>query len=444
MNLTLQSYLDHQWCDAIVLNIEKPELGRAGPATLEYQQDYALRHFQQRGLPACSLNWPVELALISRSKQWFAFLDDILPSGAGRKIWVERLGIGNLGANAQDAELLRQGTIAPVGNWRVKEAVEALDAQNFSKGLRFDLKLAADRDTDFLDYANSMGAISGGASGAGGEAPKFLVRRDELNQVWIDAHQDDPHSMDRPYLVKFPRNRRTEEDQDILRGEYFYYQELADLGIPTVDTQAMQLIEGERSPSLWLPRFDIEVAHDGIRRYGMESVYSIMKAQPGQHLNQFQVVRTLAAVLKDEPGVSQNDLVFDYLRRDFLNVCFGNSDNHGRNTAVIKTPLGMRLSPVYDFAPMKADSEGITRVATWGGSPELYELGGQFNWMAIAQALGELTDPDQLIDQLRKLATKIEGLRDRLAARGMPESLLNRPALGLSGLDARLKKWELI
>ena len=60
----------------------------------------------------------------------------------------------------------------------------------------------------------------------------------------------------REQVVKFPRGKRLADDQDILRAEYCYYQELAALGIPTIDTNAMRLVEGARFPSLWLPRFD--------------------------------------------------------------------------------------------------------------------------------------------------------------------------------------------
>ena len=34
----------------------------------------------------------------------------------------------------------------------------------------------AERNIDFLEYAQQMGAISSGATGAGGEAPKLLIR----------------------------------------------------------------------------------------------------------------------------------------------------------------------------------------------------------------------------------------------------------------------------
>lgn len=57
--------------------------------------------------------------------------------------------------------------------------------------------------------------------------------------------------------MKFPRGQRTTIDNDILRAEYHFYHELAALGVATIDTQGMRLIEGERYPSLWLPRFDV-------------------------------------------------------------------------------------------------------------------------------------------------------------------------------------------
>ncbi|MGK3141618.1 HipA domain-containing protein [Pantoea sp. C2G6] len=48
-----------------------------------------------------------------------------------------------------------------------------------------------------------------------------------------------------------------------------------------------------------------------------------------------------------------------------LNIQFGNSDNHGRNSAILKKDSGMWLAPIYDFAPMKADPEGVVRTTQW-------------------------------------------------------------------------------
>lgn len=56
------------------------------------------------------------------------------------------------------------------------------------------------------------------------------------------------------------------------------------------------------------------------------------------------------------------ELIADYLRRDLINKILGNADNHGRNTAIIRTRDAVRLAPIYDLAPMVMDQEGITQM----------------------------------------------------------------------------------
>lgn len=161
---------------------------------------------------------------------------------------MDYLGLHALPAGRQDAELLAHGTIAPVGNLRIKEAVPDAAAKKTLEERRFPMQSVVERQGDFLEYAQQMGSASGGATGAGGEAPKLLLRLTEDEQVWIDTWQDDPHQPDLPMLVKFPRGSRSSDDCDILRAEYHYYQELTSLGVETINTAQMRLVEGERYP----------------------------------------------------------------------------------------------------------------------------------------------------------------------------------------------------
>lgn len=80
-----------------------------------------------------------------------------------------------------------------------------------------------------------------------------------------------------------------------------------------------------------------------------------------------------------DPAADIRELVF----RDVLNVAMGNTDNHGRNSAVLKTPDGaVRLSPLYDFAPMFLDDQGIPRICRWTGA----QSGGMPDWGALRNA----------------------------------------------------------
>lgn len=454
MQLTIQTYVEGQWCDAAQLTLTNPEQGHAGESLLGYHpQAYALEHLGHDGLAACSLRLPVDLMQIYRAKPWFNFLDDIMPAGASRRYWVSHLGIGHLSPKQQDAQLLARGTIAPVGNLRVKEAVPVVPAGSRLAHMRFSLADVVERQNDFLEYAQAMGAASGGATGAGGEAPKLLLRASLANDafpkdIWIDTWQDDNTNQDQHYLVKFPRGKRTQDDCDILRAEYHYYHELHSLGMETIDLASMRLQEGEQYPSLWLPRFDVGFEMGKCKRYGLESVYALLAKPPGSFLNHFSVLRDVISILQQQYAVQELGKKFDraafvceWVKRDFLNVVYGNSDNHGRNTALIKRPQGIWLSPIYDFAPMKADPEGVTRTTTWG-SP--YEEAGRFDWHAIAMALSDLVEPERVISELKQLAVQLVDLRERLAARGVPEQLLAKPTFGFDFLNEKLRNWQLV
>lgn len=449
MQLTLQAYLDGKWRDAAQLTLLEPDRGGSGEALLGYHpQAYALEHMGRDDIAACSLRLPVDLMQTYRCKPWFSFLDDIMPAGASRRYWVTHLGIGHLSPVQQDVQLLAKGTIAPVGNLRIKDALPEKPANSQLTSMRFSLADVVERQHDFLEYAQAMGAASGGATGAGGEAPKLLVRASRNDEIWIDTWQDDAHNTDQHYLVKFPRGKRSQDDCDILRAEYHYYHELQSLGMDTIDLSSMRLIEGEQYPSLWLPRFDVTVDSGTCERYGLESVYSILDKPPGSFLNHFSCLRELTTLLQQQYSVQELGQVFnqaafvcEWVKRDFLNVVYGNSDNHGRNTALIKRPQGIWLSPIYDFAPMKADPEGVTRTMVWGGS---YEEAGRFDWIAIAHALGDLVEPELVIHELRLLASQLNGLRERLAVRGVAERLLAKPTFGFEFLDEKLTQWQLL
>jgi len=446
--LTVQAFHQGQWHDAAELVFEHPERGRRGPARLGYLTDYALEWLDHDDEHACSLRLPIELMNTHQSPRWFTFLDDIMPSGASRRYWVAQLGISALGEAEQDVALLAKGTIAPVGNLRIKEALPERPAGSTLEQQRFAMVDVVNRDSDFLAYAQQMGAAGGGATGAGGEAPKLLLRCSSDDQVWIDTYQDDPANIDQHYLVKFPRGQRTVIDNDILRAEYYFYHELAALGVATIDTQGMRLIEGARYPSLWLPRFDVGYQEGALARYGLESVYSVMGKEPGSFLNHFAVVGVLVDMLSQQFRVRESGDHFDtarfvseWVKRDLLNVAFANSDNHGRNAALLKTPQGTWWAPVYDFAPMKADPEGIVRTITWGAP---FEEGREFNWAAIAERLSVYLPPERLMAELKALGSQLVGLKKRLAQRGVPNTILALDAVGLDHLDAKLQRWGLV
>ncbi|MFA0521887.1 type II toxin-antitoxin system HipA family toxin, partial [Vibrio sp. 10N.222.55.E8] len=73
--------------------------------------------------------------------------------------------------------------------------------------LYFSVDDVKNRAGDFLDYAQQRGAAAGGATGAGGEAPKLILRYgfdhgSGSEKIWIDPYQDDNSNHDLHYLVK--------------------------------------------------------------------------------------------------------------------------------------------------------------------------------------------------------------------------------------------------
>ena len=434
--LTLQTYFDQAWHDAAHLSINIDEK----TVTLHYLQDYALPNLFQQLETACSVNLPVELMLNYESQGWFNFIQDILPSGSSRRYWVERLGINHLSQWEQDIELLQKAVIAPVGNLRIKEALPERHEDNL-EAITFAQNDVVERHVDFLEYAQEMGAISGGATGAGGEAPKLLVRLNKDNNVWIDTFQNDPTNLDRHYLVKFPRSQMTDWDCNILRAEYAFLKELSHLNQNSIDAAHSFLIEGERFPSLWLPRFDVGYSSNQVNRYGLESLYSIID-KPGGNLNHFEVLDAVHQHLNNLPGYHPQYFAEEWVKRDLLNVIFANSDNHGRNTAFIKKHGQITLSPIFDFAPMKADLDGIIRTIKWGRP---FEAGGEFDWQGIINHLDDdLYERDAIWENLKNTASQLIGLKQRLIEKGAAEELLNIPALGMNTIETRLKKWALI
>jgi serine/threonine-protein kinase HipA len=126
IRLTIQIFHNSQWHDAAELELNEPSRGRYGEAKLGYKFDYAVQWMGLDDERSCSLNLPVELIETYRSAPWFTFLDDIIPSGASRRYWINKLGLMGIPSHEQDATLLHHGTIAPVGDLRIKESLPEL------------------------------------------------------------------------------------------------------------------------------------------------------------------------------------------------------------------------------------------------------------------------------------------------------------------------------
>lgn len=438
--LTLQLHAQGQWQDAMTLNIAQPEKGFLSPCQFAYNSSYVKANLDAYGSSfekAVSVTLPVDFDS-QVSKRAPAFLYDIAPSGAAKRFLLKHMGRDKPEGQADDIFLLTRSTPAPIGNLRIKESVELLDT-TAPMGFSFDDVVS--RDQRFLEYAYEQGAAIGGATGAGGEAPKLLLTEGRDGLLYPDAVLDDGEAACH-WFVKFARNQGLGNDQTILRAEYLYYTALRTLGIETVATAELALKEAEK-PSLWMKRFDREIGVSGVQRLAVESVYSLAGVtEPGSRMDHLEVIGTLARLwINAGQNAQVPDLVADYLRRDLINKILGNSDNHGRNTAIIRSGEALRLAPIYDLAPMVMDAEGITRTTKWS-SP--VERAGEVDWRGACQLLKPWVDPEQAFERLRHDARVLLALPDLLSASGLPDAVMNHPAIALKNLEQRMKGWDLL
>jgi serine/threonine-protein kinase HipA len=447
-DLTLQIYTAGNWHDAMILSFDSPEKGFESRCSFGYETPYLVENIEGIGTPfakAVSARFPLDWE--GKRSCAPAFLHDIAPAGAAKKFLLTHIGRDKPADVSADLYLLARSTPAPIGNMRIKESAEAVDQR---ESIGFKRQDVISRDNRFLEYAYEQGAAIGGATGAGGEAPKLLLAQDKGADLYPDAVLDDA-DVTQHWFVKFSRNKGTRNDQDILRSEYHYYKALQKLGIETVAEQGLALEEATK-PSLWMQRFDRQVTPQGVERFAVESIYSLAQiTTPGSPMDHMEVIRLLAGLWRDAgQGDQVPNLVADYLRRDLLNKILGNSDNHGRNTAIIRDTASFRLAPIYDLAPMVMDDEGVTRTTKW---PKELERAGDVNWRGVCQALTDIADPNDplaaLIDlpgsfeRLREDAKHLLALPDILTDSGLPEATMNHPRIALKNLEQRLKEWDL-
>lgn len=379
--LDIQLFHLGRWHTAAIFSVDDTTCGHAGVANLDYHLDYAAEHLNNSDpRAALSCRFPINFARYS-AERWPAFILDMMPSGAGRDKWLARRGLSD--SLAADWELLSFGAGSPPGNLRVREAVvdhRAIigpDAEgNSIEGLShpgFSREDILQRGEHFIEYAYQHGALTAGASDVQGEAPKFLLVEDH-NGRWHAEGAIDDSRVAKHWLLKFPRGN-TAGDRQILRNETAYLEVARQLHFVVGDALL------HREDALFIPRFDRSVSDNKVERYGLESLCSAAGiseygASPPHEL----LVKTLASC-SQQPAED----VAEYICRDVLNVVLGNKDNHARNTALLKG-ADIRLSPIYDFAPMYLDAAGIARVCRWQGERE---QAGKPNWKAIVDFVAE-------------------------------------------------------
>lgn len=436
--LTVEVFAGGAWQDAYSLKFEDPLNPREGTCITGYLSSYYLNNMEHEDSffeSSVSVGHRLDMN-ISASKGYPAFLLDIIPAGAAFRSLQKRFAARKPDDVAMELFLLERYTPSPIGHMRIKQSLPYLAE---GKPMGFSRNEVAERNTDFLEYAYEQGAAIGGATGAGGEAPKLLLAEHHDGLMYAEATLS-AEQPKRHWFVKFPRNRVAAIDKDILRAEYQYYCAITEVGMNTISTDGLELIDdGEHKPSLWMPRFDREVTEQGIRRHPVESIYSVCNViENGAFLNHEFVLNRLGEVWT-MAGQSDElfDLAVEYISRDLLNRILGNSDNHGRNISIIRDGGKLKLAPIYDLAPMVLDPDGITRVLKWKD-----EKAGAPNWRKACDSLAGVGSGDVYFDALRSKAESFRALPDLLV--NLPDSVRNAKSIPLNSLDARLAEWGLI
>lgn len=440
MDLDIEIWLEGHWHAAANLHIHDPELGYGGPVTLDYEPQYfvdsaAIDYAQgtpARDIRALSVRVPVDLA--SRyTKRWPPFLLDLMPQGHARRQLAMAMGLEE-NSRATDLPLLLRAGGNTIGNIRIAQAQQEerkrVEAST-PVGVTWDEML--DRSDRFMEVFDRYMMIASGSSGLQGEWPKIAMTLSTDGFYYPDPLVTD-HDAVHHVIVKLLRSDKT-MDRDILRLEGMYSAVAAHVGLDVHET-------GTYAPGvLIVPRFDRAVVDGTTVRYGQESIVSALG------VSEFGYVGTHEAyieVIKDVSTDPDTDVI-EYVRRDVANLAMGNTDNHGRNTAIEKYPDGaVRLSPLFDFAPMRLADETIVRSTRW----DCMKASGSDtspDWQVVCDAVYP-TDPERangLLDALRGFAERLVDVPDLIAAQtGDIESSVRRALARIDEIRRSLDRAE--
>ena len=420
MTATLEIYRRGAWQPAAVLTPVDEQAGFGGACRFEYLDEYAVENAGPGSSAGAGLScrYPADFQQ-HRLDRWPPFVLDILPNGYGRRQWLEQLDLQD--GPAADWPLLLRGTAYPTGNIRVAEAVAAKNPDTLvptDSGEVVPMKdhpgfARADviaRNETFVEYAFQHGIHAAGASDVQGVAPKLLLAEGHGGAWHAEGRLADEDARSH-WLVKRPRGDRA-ADRKVLRNEAAYMRVAEQLGL---DVYAE--LEWEED-SLFVPRFDRRVCDGKVERYGMESLYAAAGfAEYGAQVPHEALCNAIEAYCT-EP---ETDLI-EYIKRDIVNIVLGNKDNHGRNTALLRCENGIvKLSPLFDFAPMYLDPEGIARVCRWSGNAE---TAGDPEWAAVVELFPgkERT----LRTALRDFGRQLRRLPDIMRVSGVDDDIIER------------------
>jgi serine/threonine-protein kinase HipA len=409
MDCTIQVFVNNFWRDCATVSALQADLGGVrSRAVFEYDIEYA---FEQEPVPV-AVQFPVD-AVRHSLPHWPAFLFDLIPQGNGRKYLLGRLKISE--GKSSDFPLICAGAFNPIGRIRVKEAVDYFQkhidlhahSDGLGQGLTHQQILA--RDDVFTERMLVHSMLAAGTTGIQGAAPKYLLTKDRNNLWHADGALPDAQATAH-YIVKLPRGKE-EVDRRLLRNEAAYMRVAKRMGLH---------VHGDVSHEgnmLFIPRFDRQVVGNRVLRIHQESAASAcgivgFDARP----TQFELIGGLRAVVTDKTSAT-----IEFLKRDVLNLAMRNTDNHARNTAIQMLDGRVHLAPLFDFAPMYMDPEGIARAVRWYhpvSGKELVEWGDVLEAMALNPI-----ERKQAFSELRSFGSTLRSLSDVMRAQGVDDDI---------------------
>jgi serine/threonine-protein kinase HipA len=422
MDLTLELYFEGEWYHAATLQVAAAEAGYLGQTTLNYEMQYfadvgSIPFAEGRPLHdarAISVSAPVDLEDRSRDT-WQPFLLDLLPQGLQRNRIAAHLKI-DADSRASDIHLLLHGAGSPVGNLRIKEARdEELKRVGGRPRQGVSMKDILERTERFLEVADRYALLASVSSGLQGNWPKIAMTKAADGLWYPDSAVGDADAREH-VIVKFTRSNEAVDEQ-ILRSEAAYSAIAQEFGL---------LVHGTSTYGtgvLVVPRFDRAVGEKGLTRFGQESFVSAIGVSDFNHLDTHENYLCMLREVSSDPQAD----VTEYVLRDVLNLAMGNPDNHGRNTALRKDAEGgIRISPLFDFAPMKLSPATIIRSTKW----ECMRADGRdYNpdWKMVCEAAaGDALSADGIVERLAAIEDAVRSLPETGRKHGLPDEVVER------------------
>ena len=418
--LNLQLHHNNQWHQAASIEIENTTHGIGSATSLDYDMNYVAA-WDAAGLKlgkpafdnrALSVRYPTDFA-VHQSTAWPPFLLDVLPQGPARRRFAEELGFKRPEDPEVEFPLLLRGGSCPIGNLRIEEAwkeeAERLTGGKF-KGLETaDILEQTDRFGDAIDR---FMMIASGSSGVQGDWPKALLTQAKDGLWYPDPLVEDGKAALHT-IVKLLRDR-DKEYAAILAAEAPYLEVARAFGLRVGKPMRHQ------GGVLIIPRFDREPTQIGVIRHGQESLVSALGIAQFGHVGHHERYIEVLCKVSSNP----REEIIEYILRDLLNLAMGNTDNHGRNTALQKRVDGrIQLTPLYDFTPMRLDPTTVVRSTRWqclnGGDTDP-------DWDLVSETVAnEFVTGSELRTALKAKANFLRSIPDIAREKGVAEDTIN-------------------